>query len=293
MTAHPPYHEARPVVQPSYHSRYILLPELAIQAVLQDDAIVKNTLSILWLLLALCLWSPPAAQAAGPWKSEDTCRFGMPLIGHAVKQGGTGLITDILKAVYQPEHITLTHLPLPYSRAVAAVQAGEIHCTLDIKDNHKGVLQGRATMAFYDLSAAYLRTTEFSGMDDLADKKVAYLHGFDMEPLLSVKIRPQVVYDLSSAFHMLDRDFVAYVLDDSLLLKDAMYESRLPASDFQITPIKSFEVRPIFAPTDQGRRLRDIYDRRIKEMIASGELQDILRINGIGEPTIEKIIKAN
>lgn len=233
------------------------------------------------------------AQKTNPWNPRDICIFGMPTIGHAVKANGTGLITDILKEVFEPEHIDLNYVSLPYKRALEELTTGEIHCSLDVKDNRKGVLQGRATMVYYDLSVAYLRKTGWKGVESLAEQKVAYLHGFDIENFLSVKVHPQMVYDLSSAFHMLDRGHVAYVLDDGRLLEDAMYESKLSYGEFEISPIKSMEVRPIFTPTEKGRRFRDIYDRRIKEMIASGKLQEILRSNGLNKNSIEKVLKAN
>jgi len=262
---------------------------------LSDSSTVKyriNTYGILIALLLTSLMAPPAS-ANGPWKSEDTCIFGMPYLGQAVKQGNTGLITDILKAVYGPERIVLHHIVIPYKRAIEGLVTGEIHCTLDFKNSHKEVLQSKSTIAFYDLSAAYLRKTGFTDVKDLADKKVGYLHGFDLKSFLPVKILPQLLYDLSSGFHMLERKHASYILGDGWLLKDAMYESKLPSCEFQITKIKSFEVCPVFAPTDAGRRYRDIYDRRMKEMIATGELQKILKAYGLSKKDIERTVKAN
>ena len=256
---------------------------------------MKHFIRISLLFLCILLLCPPAVQAQddNPWKAVPTCIFGMPAIGHAVKKNGTGVIIDILKAVYEAEKIPLKHVELPYKRAIEGVMSGEIHCTLDIKDNRKGVLQGTATIATYDLAAAYLRKTGFAGINDLAGKKVAYLHGFDIQAFLPVKVIPQLVYDLSSAYHMLEREHAAYILDDIALLKDAMFESKLPTVDFEMSPIESYEVRPIFAPTDAGRRFRDIYDRRMKEMFVSGEFAEIMKANGIKASNIQRVLDLN
>lgn len=253
---------------------------------------IKRLIFILFLTLVL-----PAASSAveeNPWKKQRVCIFGMPYIGHAVSQRGTGLLTSILKAVYQPDKIVLRHQPLPYKRALDELAEGKIQCSLDIKDNRKGFLQAKTTMAFYDLSVAYMfKESKWEGVKSLKDQKVAYLHGFDIENYLPVKFLPQLVYDLSSAYHMLDRGHATYILGDNELLKDAMYESKLPSYDFTISKIKSFEVRPIFSNTEEGRLYRDIYDRRMKEMIATGELATIMRENGLSKSGIKRVLEAN
>ena len=108
-----------------------------------------------------------------------------------------------------------------------------------------------------------------------------------------VKFSPQMVYDLSSAYHMLDRGHVKFVLGDNRLLEDAMYDSKIPTYNIVINEIKSFEIRPIFSKTEEGLLFRDIYDRRMREMIASGELATILRENGVSKSGIKKIMNAN
>jgi ABC-type amino acid transport substrate-binding protein len=53
------------------------------------------------------------------------------------------------------------------------------------------------------------------------------------------------------------------------------------------------DIVPVFSPDEKGRRLRDIYDRRVREMIASGELQRIMQENGLDKVGIQNVLKAN
>lgn len=243
--------------------------------------------------LALDVLSASAEDAANPWAKREECVFGMPYLGQVVRPRNQGALTAVLKAVYAYDGIDLRHEALPYERALEGLRQGAVDCTLVLKGDHKGVLQGETTLATYDLAAAYLRETGWVGIQSLKDQRVAYLHGFDLETLLPVPILPQLVYDLSSAYHMLERGHVTYVLDDVALLRDAMYDSQLPSSEFSITEFASYEVRPIFADTPKGRRLRDIYDRRMKVLIETGDFVDILKKNGMSAPGIEKVLKAN
>lgn len=205
----------------------------------------------------------------------------MPYIGHAVQRDQTGLINDIFHTAFLREGITFRHEEMPYNRAVQAVEDGRADCTLGI-GAHKHLLEAKSVIATYDLAVAYIRGTEWKGIQSLKGEKVAYLQGFDINNFVDVEFLPQLVYDLTSAFHMLDRDFAKYILDDNKLLKDALFESRLPAHEFEISPIKTFLVRPVFADTDNGRKLREIFDRRIPEMIDNGDFAAILEKYDIG-----------
>lgn len=245
--------------------------------------------------LATVLFAAHTAHASrtDEWTPRETCVFGMPYLGHAVKKGEQGLITEIIKTALEGADIDFEHDPLPYARALESVRDGTVHCTLDIKNNRKGYYQNEVTFAFYDLSVAYFRKDGFNGYSSMAGKRVAFMHGFDLEKFIPVKVKTQLVYDLSSGFHMLERGHVSYILGDDLLLRNAMFASKLPALEYEISGLDSYEVRVIFSPTEQGRRFRDILDRRLREMLASGELAEIQQEHGIGKAGIERVRKAN
>nr|WP_239057928.1 transporter substrate-binding domain-containing protein [Pseudodesulfovibrio sp. JC047] len=217
----------------------------------------------------------------------------MPYIGSAIQKGNSGLLTDILIRVYEPEGYELIHQEVPYTRAIKALQSGVINCTLDIETQRTDVLHGRHALAMYTMAVMSLRGTTYTGLDSLAGKKVAYLHGYDFKSLLPVRFTPRQTYDLSSAIEMLDRKTIDFVIDDRTLLKEAMDEAQLPSTKFTITPLASMKAHLIFPPTPQGRLFRNIYDRRIPEMINSGELQKIMREHQISDASIKKLLKAN
>lgn len=234
-----------------------------------------RTFSVCLVLgLVLLTAATSTAEEDNPW-ARPTCTFAMPYLGHAVQRDQTGLINDLFKAVFKRENVIFRHVDMPYSRALQALKDGTAQCTLDV-GTEKNVLRSKTTLLFYDLSVAYMRDTPWEGVQSLKNQKVAYLHGFDIHRFLPVEFIPQQVYDLTSAFHMLDRDFAKYILDDNMLLTDALFESRLPAHEFVIKPIKSLQVRVIFQDSDEGRKLRDIFDRRIVEMLQNGEFHAVM-----------------
>jgi ABC-type amino acid transport substrate-binding protein len=245
------------------------------------------------MILLLTIVSPARSDMNDPWTEREECVFGMPYIGRAVMPGKKGYVPKILAAALDYEHIDLIHVALPYDRALEQVKDGRIQCTLDIGNAHTWGEMAHSTIAMYDLTATYLRGTDFKGIDSLKGKNVAYLHGFELNRFLPFHITPQLVYDLSSAFHMLERGMADYILGDYNLLKDALRDSGLPSFAYEMTSIKRFEVRPIFSPTLNGKRLRELYDRRIGDMILSGQLGEIMLQEGVDKESVQRVLKAN
>lgn len=234
-----------------------------------------------------------AAPAVNDWTAPPVCVFGMPVAGSAVQPGNRGLLTDILKVVFEPEGYDLVHRDLPYVRALAEVAEGKIQCTLTVRDHVESVTRAASVIALCSPAVGYVLADGFHGVDDLAGQKVAHLHGFDVQSLLPVEIRLQPTYDLTSAIHMLDRGHVRYVVADAGLLRESIAAAGLPSVEFGIVPFTTLNVVPIFSPDAAGRRLRDIYDRRMGELASSGRLAAIYRDYGLPETFIREILKAN
>lgn len=253
----------------------------------------------IWILLLAVLAAllpagqAPAVPAADDWSAPPVCVFGMPAIGSAVQPGNRGMLTDILRAVFEPGGYDLVHRDLPYVRALAEVAEGSIQCTLTVRDDIQRGSRARSVIALYRPAVCYVLADGFHGVDDLAGQKVAHLHGFDIQRLLPVEVLAQPAYDLDSAIFMLDRGHVRYVVADATLLRESIADTGLPDVEFGIVPLMTLNVFPIFSPDDTGRRLRDLYDRRMGELASSGELADIYRRYGVPETFIRGVLKAN
>ncbi len=248
-------------------------------------------------LFALLLSAHPArAGATAPiapeddWSPVPVCVFGMPESGDAVRNDNTGFVTEVLRAALAPAGYDLIHRDIPYLRARDELSRGSIQCTLTSKGTPEGAGQARSVIIAYDLAVVYVSARGFSGLHDLAGQKVAHLYGHDFQRLLPVRIRPQTTYDRTSAIHMLDRGRVRYVVGEETMLKDAVRKSGLPSTEFGFSRFMSMDVVPLFAPTSEGIRLRDIFDRRMGEMAKSGELAAIYTRHGLPEDRIRHIL---
>jgi len=242
------------------------------------------------LLLALCCAVP--AMADDPWTAKPVCNFGMPYIGRAVLPRQAGMVTAILQRVFEPEGVVLRHQAMPYHRALAELERGEIECTLSIGDAPPRSLPAVHPVFLYDLAAARMASTAWKGVASLRDGRVAYVHGFDLAAVTGEKFTPQLVYDPSSAFPLLEAGFVNFILGDRETLETARRTSGLHSHLCAIEPIRTLPVRLVFAPTEAGRRFRDIFDRRMQSLAGSGDLADVLAECGLPEDRARRLLEA-
>ncbi|OIQ50187.1 Bacterial extracellular solute-binding protein, family 3 [Pseudodesulfovibrio hydrargyri] len=237
--------------------------------------------------------APVSDAAADNWDAVPVCVFGMPEAGYAVSADDSGYVTEVLRAALAPAGYDLVYKDMPYLRARGDLAEGRIQCSLSSKGETKRAAPARSVIAACDLSVAYIAADGFSGIKDLTNQKVAHLYGFDFQQLLPVPIRPQTTYDRTSAIHMLDRGHARYVVGEESMLKDAIRETGLPLTEFGFSRFMSLDVVPVFAPNAEGYRLRDIFDKRMAEMAASGELAAIFRKYGLSEERIRHILKSD
>lgn len=254
---------------------------------------MKKTILLILLFTCVMVSAMPVRAEYPEWQPPKQCLFGMPTLGQAVKAGNTGLITELLREIFEPEGYAVIHIDQPYNRALKALRMGSIHCSLGFKGENPDLPQGTATLAFYDLSVARAADDTYTGVESLTDQEVAHMHGFDVRAMLPVPIKERPAYDLSSAFNMLDRGHVRFVVGDNQLMLEAIFVAKLQPNEFAITKLKTMEVIPVFAPTEEGRTLRSIYDRRMKELITSGKMQQVIKANGQDDRFIERLLKAN
>lgn len=250
---------------------------------------VLRVLSCLLLVLLLAPLTEAGAQTRDPWEKRPTCIFGMPYTGHAVKKDGTGSLQIMLREIYESADIVFEYQQMPYSRVSEALAKGSIDCTVTIKERNLGGTLGDFSLGYYALSAACLKDTPWQGVQSLKDARVAFQHGYELEELIPVPFVTQMLYDSATAFHMLDSGLILYVLDDERLLKAAMLDSNLPSHLFAIHPIKTLEVRPTFAKTPSGEKCREIFNRRMRELIRSGEAAQLYLDAGVPPETVTRL----
>lgn len=78
-----------------------------------------------------------------------------------------------------------------------------------------------------------------------------------------------------SGLKMLEHDRLDFFLDTETELQEALQEGYIDVDAFQVETLLRLTVHLAFAENERGRQLRQIFDERMAELAASGELRPL------------------
>ena len=188
-----------------------------------------------------------------------------------VNLDNSGLYLKIVKRIYSNADIKLEISN--YARVVNLVKTNKAHFWLGAYKNEQSFALYPEYHFDYDrLAVAYLSDkNNWRGQASLAHKKVAWVKGYDFEKLLKVPYEKYHSVNLKTALKLLKNKRVDYVIDDMVELKNnEEYDEQLNYKVFA-----KLGLYPAFQNTPVGNSLKELWDKRMAELIASGELADI------------------
>ena len=242
---------------------------------------------ILSLMLPLLVWAAEQGDAdkiyvvSVPWEQ----------FSHA---DGSGLYFDLFRAIYEPEGIAVIAKVQPLLRAIASINSGDRadvmlaewaseHIGDELPYQQQKLLYPQNAVYGEYVEAVFLPGSNLTWAKVHGDKqcKVAWIRGYGYGPILDVA-NHNISYLNSSeqGLKMLaSRNIDAYINDRQEIAKD----TRKPAFNhiqWQRELILMRKLYPVFHANERGRYLLGIFDRRMQEMRASGELFQLYAAHG-------------
>ncbi|KRW57838.1 substrate-binding periplasmic protein [Pseudomonas sp. TTU2014-080ASC] len=228
--------------------------------------------SVAWWVLALLLGQLPLSYADPVQQitvaSENWTHYTQP--------DGEGLAWDILRLVYAPAGIELVIHSVPYTRASGLARRGEVDAFAG--SYYYEVRQG----IFYpqnhydqDLVAALsLKEAPVPQIQTLQDYRLAWLHGYQFHRYLPTSRNYREISRTSNVLSMLQLRHADYYLDDLTELQQVLMQTT-DRDNYRLTPLVKLPVYVGFADTPKGRELAEVFDERMKVLIADGSLRPV------------------
>ncbi len=204
-----------------------------------------------------------------------------PLPG-LTNEDGTGLYWDILRAVYEPMGITVKIQAVPLKRAQVMIE----NKTADVMLGHyrgdsEDFIFPQWHYSAQTISALFKKgSLNWNGQPSLAGKRIAWIRGADYGKYLSVPVVAEEKNDHLSPLLMVNADRLDAFLDDRAeLLKtfrvsaDRLKHEGFDRENCQIEDVLELKLYPAFADTPQGRKLAEIFDDRMPQLLSSGKLK--------------------
>ncbi|WP_044872636.1 transporter substrate-binding domain-containing protein [Pseudomonas sp. LFM046] len=190
---------------------------------------------------------------------------------------GTGLAWDVLRRVYEPEGIRLKIRSVPYSRSIGLVLRGEADAWLgSYRDEVKGIHYPRWHYDADRVSALSSASTPVPTLATLGQYRLVWIRGYNYDRYLPNLKHFEEIQRRSGILSMLDLGHVDFYIDARTEVDDVLKSAADP-SRYRITPLMRLPLYLGFADTPRGHSLAEIFDQRMGELVASGELRPLFQ----------------
>ncbi|MGY3919175.1 hypothetical protein [Aeromonas eucrenophila] len=192
---------------------------------------------------------------------------------------GHGVYLDIVRAIYEPQGYGIHPHIVPYKRALAVVaQKGGDMAMGVYQGEVPGVHQPDYPASADDVTVLMLQKwrSEWQGEESLRDRDVLWLRGWAFDKFIPVPMRWYEIDSHDMALQLLAKERYRYYLTAGVLYP----KGEIP-SDMTRVFLRWVSTYPIFADTQQGRHLRQLWDPGMIKLLRRGTLAEIYRRNAL------------
>lgn len=189
---------------------------------------------------------------------------------------GTGLAWDIFRLVFEPEGLEVQRLMAPYTRSIGLVQRGAADAWVGSyrEEIESGVFYPTWNYDDDQISALGLASAPTPTLDDLDKYRLVWVRGYGYQDYLPKVGHFSEIQRRVGIPGMLELGHADFYIDALTEVTDVLRETRNP-KQYRVTPLMRLPMFLGFADTPRGHKLAAIYDRRMEELVKSGELRPI------------------
>ncbi|CAJ1898573.1 hypothetical protein PEKONANI_03748 [Aeromonas jandaei] len=188
---------------------------------------------------------------------------------------GKGIYLELVRAIYQPYGYQVTPYIVPYKRALAVIakKGGDIAMGV-YRDEVTGVRQPRYPASADDLTVFMLKKWQpnWLGEKSLQGQSVVWRRGWAFNKYITVPMQWHEVNSDEMALELLGKERYRYYLTAGVLYADNDISPNLRRAFLRWIP-----TYPIFADTDQGKRMLQLWDKGMVDLIRNGTLAEIYK----------------
>ncbi|MGP0175058.1 substrate-binding periplasmic protein [Pseudomonas sp. NCHU5208] len=228
-----------------------------------------------WLILLLLLGFAPLLEA-----NERASEI------HIVSEAwrdysnadGSGLAWDVLRKVFEPAGVRLRIQSEPYTRSIGLVQRGEADAWVGAYRDEidEGVIYPKWHYDDDHIVALGLSSTPAPSLDTLGSYRLAWMHGYGFQEFLPNVREYREVQRRGGILRMLDLGNADLYIDSVTEVEDVLGEAE-QRDRYRMTKLVDIPLFLGFVASPKGRQLAGIFDQRMEQLVASGELRPIFK----------------
>ncbi|MBF8776672.1 substrate-binding periplasmic protein [Pseudomonas fulva] len=219
-------------------------------------------------------------MAAAPWAAAGDSQPGqIRLVSEEwadyTNADGTGVAWDVMRKVFQPAGIEVVPQSAPYSRAIGLVKRGEADAWVgSYKDESEDNLYPRWHFDVDHIYALGLASKPAPTLATIGDYRLAWVRGYAYGKYLPRVREYREIQRREGILPMLEHDRVDFYVDAMTEVDYVIGQSSQP-DRFRRTHVVELPMYLAFARSERGEALRDVFDKRMAELVRSGELKPI------------------
>lgn len=199
---------------------------------------------------------------------------------------GTGLYWEVLKAIYEPEGIKVKTNIIPWNRAMKMVTKYRTYNAIvgEYQDSEEPLLFPHHAIDIEYMVVLSKVTSEFKDLSSFSNKTIGWIKDYEVIPKSKRDFQLKEFRDIEQGIELLKAGSIDYLVDDWDEVAAAMQKHNLSKESFTVTDMP--EGTPIFVAFGKhnlSNILINIYNKRILELLKSGELAKIYDKWEVGE----------
>jgi ABC-type amino acid transport substrate-binding protein len=238
--------------------------------------------AVLWLLAA----AVPARAEGGP----GVVRVVSPSWPGLTNPDGTGLYFDILRAVYQPRGLRLSHLIVPWKRAKQMLlhrRADLLPAAYLTPDQDQWLYPRQPLDVDQVLAVRRAGGPAWQGQQSLEGRRVVWPRGYNFQNYLRVAVEWREINDPAQGWAMVAKGRADFYLDIAAEIQAFRRRPGQPPPGLAVQPVLAVRTYLRLARRPRARRLIAIYDQALPRLRQSGRLRELFERWGAPYPFAE------
>lgn len=207
-----------------------------------------------------------------------------PVWENFTETDGKGFYFDLIRMIYEPLGISITHQITPWARSELMVrhrQADALLGSYKIDEKHHHY---PSQALWLDISAAAFQadTKQWQGVKSLAKQNVGWIRGYRYDNYLDAEMSIFKLIDNKQAWELLRLGRIDYYVNSLTDLNLYVKNNPSKKQSYRFEPVLTKKMYIRFAKTEKGKKLAALYDTEIVKLINEGALKALYEKWGYG-----------
>lgn len=210
-----------------------------------------------------------------------TIRIATPAWEKQTNEDGTGLFFDIIRRIYEPEGIKMAFEIVPWKRAENMVALNHADAMLCVAEQNIGDQLSSRYPIYADSVVAIFKkekAAKWNGQKSLEKMKAIWLRGYDMHKnpgMGELKLNFDEIDSHDQAWKMLKNNRAEVYIETLVDVWEPAKRNGIDMNNYQAETLWTENYYVAFSKSDKSKELIEIYDKKIPEMLQSGELKKL------------------